>query len=551
MSDRISIFDIPHIAEGIGQQLERSDLKSCMEVCKAWSERFRSLRWRELTIMSGPSRANEELNSDNECILMENFRWTRQLAVHTPTRCEGILPLLSASCTNLQELSSHIYPAKEGWNAAFSDILDLLGNNKKLRRWSFHVWIVISIPERLRIIDYLSGSRLTDLNLRLFFRPHQSWLGDVLQSLPQTLRKLNVQWGRASYDTEGLAEHNQWNWPDEYPHLEKAKFSTYLTNGEEMPLFKFLERCPVLKKLTFPRVPDREMAGRLVRCLETTKITPKRITLDLLLIEEMDQQNWRRLLQTLEGRISRLMTGIAHNRRSMDGFIDVMSRTWFKTLELLHIDEPRRIRSRDLQLILTRCSNLKSFECLNLWIHDSIPTDIGDREMVPGLEAMVRDNSDGSLDIADWSCLDLEHLELTISDGRRVDAEEHVMSSQEEWTVQGIKHIYRQLGRLTKLRELTLGWSTTNDFASCANFDITLASGLDYLKDLKSLKLLDVNLVRMVKTGEEEVKWMADNWPSLNRVAGFKYRKRLTDDSQQLTSYFDLFREVVPGLLLL
>ncbi|KAF9963930.1 hypothetical protein BGZ65_005655 [Modicella reniformis] len=48
MPSDISIFDIPHITEGIGSYLNRPDMASCTLVDKCFYESFKRLLWREL-----------------------------------------------------------------------------------------------------------------------------------------------------------------------------------------------------------------------------------------------------------------------------------------------------------------------------------------------------------------------------------------------------------------------------------------------------------------------------------------------------------------------
>jgi hypothetical protein len=128
----------------------------------------------------------------------------------------------------------------------------------------------------------------------------------------------------------------------------------------------------------------------------------------------------------------------------------------------------------------------------------------------------------------DWNCLDMEELHLSIADWRMIHQpqDEQEKIKQEEWTRQGIQHIYQQLGRLRKLRELGLAWNTSQVFADGANFDMSLEAGLGHLKDLKVLQRLNLECIKSNKIGTEELLWMRKSWPQLRRINGVRYRHR-------------------------
>lgn len=85
------------------------------------------------------------------------------------------------------------------------------------------------------------------------------------------------------------------------------------------------------------------------------------------------------------------------------------------------------------------------------------------------------------------------------------------------------RQVYRQLGRLTKLRELTLGFSidATDPFSLAdkeynRQYDclaMTLESGLDLLKDLKDLRMVGLEEMEVYSDGDKEQVWFAKNWP--------------------------------------
>ncbi|KAF9120647.1 hypothetical protein BGW39_011206 [Mortierella sp. 14UC] len=87
------------------------------------------------------------------------------------------------------------------------------------------------------------------------------------------------------------------------------------------------------------------------------------------------------------------------------------------------------------------------------------------------------------------------------------------------------QQVYAKLARLTKLRELTLGFpiitDETDDFEgykySYRQYDclaMTVDSGLDMLKDLKDLRKVDLTNMEVYIDGEQEQAWFKKSWPN-------------------------------------
>ncbi|KAG0195999.1 hypothetical protein BGX28_000257, partial [Mortierella sp. GBA30] len=93
--------------------------------------------------------------------------------------------------------------------------------------------------------------------------------------------------------------------------------------------------------------------------------------------------------------------------------------------------------------------------------------------------------------------------------------------------------VYGRLSRFTNLEELCLGHNAlTSDHTTHSSdgeeehsdfqyecLEMTLESGLDQLKKLKNLKVLDVQWMEQ-GIGVKEVHWMTQNWPRLREIRG-------------------------------
>ncbi|KAF9319614.1 hypothetical protein BGZ91_004915 [Linnemannia elongata] len=114
-----------------------------------------------------------------------------------------------------------------------------------------------------------------------------------------------------------------------------------------------------------------------------------------------------------------------------------------------------------------------------------------------------------------------------------------------------VEQVYKQLGSLTQLYSLTLGWvpvtssaTTTTDTAEAtatpttssststpqnstetAALDFTLASGLGHLKTMTRLAELDLSLMLQHKVGQEEIQWMYETWPRWYLFYGYVPRE--------------------------
>ncbi|KAF9281357.1 hypothetical protein BGZ88_011665 [Linnemannia elongata] len=120
-----------------------------------------------------------------------------------------------------------------------------------------------------------------------------------------------------------------------------------------------------------------------------------------------------------------------------------------------------------------------------------------------------------------------------------------------------VEQVYKQLGSLTQLYSLTLGWvpvassattttttTTTTDTTEAtatpttssstspsqnstetAALDFTLASGLGHLKTMTRLAELDLSLMLQHKVGQEEIQWMYETWPRWYLFYGYVPRE--------------------------
>jgi len=521
----VSIFNIPHILENIGLYLDRRDLASCALVNKTFNEEFKRLLWRELTFAMRSSRKDSlRIHPMQRRMILANSRYIRSLDLHSHLKREHMLGLLMSSVRRLTELSTQVSLARKNGDTLFLNILKLATLNKDLQQWSIFSQADFSPNAFRQLTDAFSEtSRLTTLHIGFACSPRRGWLKRVLQSLPQTLKSLDVRWARLDEDLNSDHYPAQ-DWPEAYPCLESTDFAITLMTEDQSAFTQFLARCRVLKRFRFPTMADPDDLSPLMTFLGTQKFFPTLEALDFGVIVQIERDDWDRILHLMKGRIKSIATCLSFNIPSTKSFIHAMTRQWPDTLERIEIGQPLNITGSDIHLILTSCRKLKRLDCLHtkvVWPMSGRPTH---PDAYPGPDTMMISNENSGHDggmVSNWACLELEELKILFRDGRRA---QDGPGLEEESTVMAIKYIYSQLGRLTKLRELTLGWKTTMTFEKCANLDMSLSSGLGLMNNLKALRVLDVNYIYRIKLGLEEAKWMTENWPSLTKVRGLEYQ---------------------------
>ncbi|KAF9955261.1 hypothetical protein BGZ65_003492 [Modicella reniformis] len=467
MYDDVSIFDIPHVVSSIGSYLDCRDRASCILVNKTFCDLFKPILWRELVIDQRPSLSmNEDIEPHLKQILTRNCQSTRSLTIRRSNN-DGALAFIPTSCNRLKDLTVQLISDDD------NSIVALITNNKDLREFSFYAYTHPTCADLEALPDALARSAtLTVLRLELRWRPGRGWLKHILQNLPRNLTSVTLQWGQERVGDLKWRFSAQ-DWPHIYPSLEVADLSFESLTGDEVVLGQFLKRCPALRSFSSPTMAEAQIQP-LIPLLGSSNL-PNLTSVYLGKFGKTNEIQWRDLVMILKGRIRHFAASFEY---PLTNIASMLSRNWSDTLESLRFLWISRIFSRDVQLILTTCSKLKQFDCM--WTL----ADDGSQE-----------DDDKELDMKAWTCSGLEELHLMFADNRR---------------------------SLTKLKVLTIGWHTKQDFSENSNLDMTLQSGLGHMANLKALKTLDINFLPQVNIGLSEVQWIAENWPALRLISGLR-----------------------------
>lgn len=186
------------------------------------------------------------------------------------------------------------------------------------------------------------------------------------------------------------------------------------------------------------------------------------------------------------------------------------------TLEVLHILGEAFVLSKDIDLLLCSAPRLK--ELRFFW------------ESMSGCSGWL--NAQEIID-SEWVCTELEVFCCQIGNILRPDITRDIQGQPASAFARDGNHgedldlqqrIYTKLGRLTRLRELRLGFELDtspplyrrHDKETYRQYDclaMTLDSGLDLLKGLKELRIVGLEDMEIYINNPREQDWFAEHWP--------------------------------------
>ncbi|KAF9994068.1 hypothetical protein BGZ79_001212 [Entomortierella chlamydospora] len=518
MAKHISPFDISLITDRIGSYLTKKDCSNCILANKTFYNLFKSFLWRN--IVNTQLKPIED--GYKEALLHNGYR-IRKLEI-VEFKSERLLQFLAgppAPCKRLLDFDCTLKGDTES-QELYMSFLDIVEQNTSLQRCTIHRTYgddAIHVHKRLFkvISNHPSLKRLRFMDSQ---GVHHQVYRALLQHLPVTTDTLVLHWSIAAIGDSGdLLEEA--DWPDNYPRLHTLALGLLLSGHQDSTVIPFIQRCSALENVRIHHY--WRSLSKLITIFGDVQRLPNLSSVSFLM-SCLEEEDWKLLVTGLRGRIKSFSADITQFKPSAGAFVKAMTTHWSETLQVIRIQRQVDVLSEEIELILTTCPNLRTFSVFTTLIEYGRT-----RGDFNGIKAWIRDDEECAT--ADWVCLGLENLELTFLDCRmlylgcidEMDPEiepRYSQLHQEGWTVKGIQRIYQQLGRLTKMVHLRIGWHSTDSLYFNANMDMSLKYGLDHLKGLKKLRVLDISCIRYVKIGQEEVEWMVENWPNLRRIRG-------------------------------
>ncbi|KAG0204741.1 hypothetical protein BGX28_003402 [Mortierella sp. GBA30] len=190
-------------------------------------------------------------------------------------------------------------------------------------------------------------------------------------------------------------------------------------------------------------------------------------------------------------------------------FISRVASQWSNTLSFLSLGSMLCISSIDIQLLLTSCPHLRSFSI-------SSPTS------AMKLSDVVQ---------SPWVCLGLNTLVIPFKDETHERVEQKSLEEhwkQEAWTRDWVKRTYSQLENLKVQwmgvfrKNVTNKESLICGLAPVVHMDMSMSSGLGMLEGLKNLQKVVIGGLESVAMEQEELEWMLQSWPRLDRLGVVK-----------------------------
>ncbi|KAG0372603.1 hypothetical protein BGX24_012818 [Mortierella sp. AD032] len=276
----------------------------------------------------------------------------------------------------------------------------------------------------------------------------------------------------------------------------------------------FLKQCPQV----FPLLTSADFKAPFFEDYDDEAVTR---------FNRLSSKGWKRLVFR---KVRGSMGILEFNKYPFEQFLKRAA----PTLEVFRTYSLTLVSMRTVNMLLCKAPNLKE-----LYIYggaDICPDNLYDAEKYADSE---------------WVCKNLEVFGCRIGNIPRPDITHEIRglpaqlfygqgSAQESVALQ--HQIYEKLARLTKLRELTLGFPLGEDeddyddnykkhYKQNDCLAMTLDSGLDRLKGLKNLrKVGGLDDMQAYNVGDKEKVWFAEHWPNVTFVVTDEIAKEENDD---------------------
>ncbi|CAO3572610.1 unnamed protein product [Mortierella alpina] len=294
---------------------------------------------------------------------------------------------------------------------------------------------------------------------------------------------------------------------DVYSNLTDLEFGEFEHYDLTPFLIPLLQRCPRLIRLTLPIIPGPALQS-VAEVLRGNCSNLRFLTI----VGHLQEED---LLPMVKAVPALTTLDLPISVPSTAAFMPQMVAKWSNTLTSLTLGAGVIVQSSDIQLLLTSCPR---FESLWMTPHGAVynPRTVTDHYSPLNLSDLAQ---------SEWTCVGLEALCIIFHDERveQDTLEQHL--EQEERTREWIRKAYGQLGKLTRLETLQLGWGhpfregedgdslVIHKPGPVVHMDFSMASGLALLKGMSSLKKLSLVGMARLSLGDEELEWIQGTWP--------------------------------------
>ncbi|KAF9997144.1 hypothetical protein BGZ80_010175 [Entomortierella chlamydospora] len=497
-----SIFDIPHIKDGITRFLSISDLAHCVLASKEWSSLFMPVLWRTINFNGSiintkkrlpvlechPEFIQSLIDFDNKLLsridLSYQFPNLRSLdysstQFHSMKDCR-VSDFLAAS-PRLEFIGLQLCISKR---VDLERLINLLSSHNSLRRASFGLrcaWDPALLPQLLQVCG-----RFDSLKLHL---------EEVRGSEKAAKKEL-----RACDEIDAALENMQ--------PMQVRDLSIRLTMLKRRPnmLSSLLKKCTLLERLELIELRDIERLQQVLAVFQNTDFHHLKhlnlsdgtfqhgkadIAMDLIRALGTRSRDYDggstdcgRGLESFE-----TYSPFAFGRKCARALVEYHSKT------LVALDQSRQ-QSRDLQLFLDIVCSLPKLRSLRvgIWLGFGL-----------GYFGRCISSEDSTLQ-SPWLCTGLATLDLDL--GFPPGAQREDSSAWDDSQLdRRLVYLFEQIGRLINLREMSLKFGINL---------LELRRGyLSRLSGLKQLRGLDIRGSSCFHLGEMEAVWVDENWSRL------------------------------------
>ncbi|KAG0272646.1 hypothetical protein BGZ95_011572 [Linnemannia exigua] len=503
------------VFQSLHPHLSKTDFHHFALVNKTWKSAFQPLVWRHLSFSGARFSTLFDNSDDFTKVILKNAAHIEYLQFRGCSNPATFL-LFFSPCRNIRSLSCHlkfelpqdvfaclaIVEQNQGLDSFYLSGIPIkrLGVAQKFLQ-------VLSQHTSLRSVEFESADSKISEHL----------LTAILQSIPPTLEFLDLKWSIEIQDDNDFEYRDHHvtlpGWSDN--GIKTIELNRVLTGYEDSVVIPFLRHCVHLKSFRPPPNLTIESGPHLTQILREHCPSLKSV-----LISNQDHDS--------------VIAAVVNGSRALEEFriryygsvgSDLVSSLVVQATHLHTIEFENGIfvRSADIQTILSTCPGLRTFTVED-WQEDGHESFLEIKDMVS----------------SPWVCLGLRNLMLPMGSNYGVSVEQGAENIRQQR--QGvITKAYKQLGALKELRTLSFGVRVPQensnqfllDLEGHQDFDMTLATGLDEMKDLKRLWRLEVSGLRH-RMREKELEWIDANWPSFEFLGGiYMYEgEELSEDEE-------------------
>ncbi|KAF8933545.1 hypothetical protein BGZ58_006266 [Dissophora ornata] len=509
-----SIFSIPEIAATISDHLERDDLRNCVFVNSTWHCTFTPCLWRTLLSTLGAlSSFPPNRDSIQEQAFIKYDRHIRTLRTNNP-------PLLKVGlkyCTHLRALYIPYDPKFPYSSVSFvkDSIVPAMERNTRLEKLVYHYFPSPQfggdvLPLLTRALEPLKMLTRLDISLNapieqeafLFLARFAKQLHQFSVSVLSIKSSGNGSRSRSSANTRAVATEAIPAIELERTQLRHLRIECNMHKLELALFIPLLKASPDLELLRFPNfeVTTTNLIAQAVK-----QYCPKLRDIDFhCSSSKLSDQNIADLTATCQGRLQ------SFQLRILGGFGSLSTEALHAnsaTLEVVKIQASRLGHYSILHYLLTACPKLRVLDtALGGSQYDLIK--------FPAKEMVSQP----------WVCMGLEVFRVPLDevhDGTEQESHTGEKDNRDSGKKRFDYHLelYQQFAKLTRLQELCVGCIDWYELKRRTQLRFSLESGLETLKELRELRVLDVWNTRH-HARRPELEWMCEHWPKLHRIDG-------------------------------